>query len=115
MLPQGELAQIRDDEEGMRYMAVMELRPGTVRGNHLHQQKIEHVYIIQGQVELWMREGEGGKVEHLVLEAGDLAVIHPGVAHALRVTRPGWGIEFAPGRFDPADVRRVVVIPPSPG
>ena len=31
MLPQGELAQFHDGEEGMRYVASVELKPGTVR------------------------------------------------------------------------------------
>jgi len=112
MLPQGELAQIHADNQGMHYMAVMELLEGTVRGNHVHEHKLEHVYLVQGQVEMVVQNGEAGPRESMLIDPGDLVVIQPGVAHALRVVRAGWGVEFSPQRFDPADSRRVVLIPP---
>ncbi len=50
LLPQGELAQFHDAEEGIRYMAFIELLPGQVRGNHYHKVKEELVYVIRGEV-----------------------------------------------------------------
>lgn len=110
-LPQGELAQIHDHSEGMRYMAVMELIEGTVRGNHVHHRKLEHVYLVQGQVDLVVQDGETGSRESVLIDPGDLVVIQPGVAHALRVLRSGWGLEFSPQQFDPQDSHRVLLVP----
>ena len=113
LLPQGELAQIHDGVEGMRYMAVMELIEGTVRGNHVHARKVEHVYLVQGQVELWVRQDESGPRESMLISPGDLVIIQPGVEHALRVVQKGWGIEFSPQEYDPQDTRRVALLPPN--
>jgi hypothetical protein len=64
MLPQGELAQFYDGEEGVRYIASIELHAGTVRGNHYHKIKREYVYIISGKLRLLVQElGAPGKEE----------------------------------------------------
>src|SRR5436305_702140 len=52
MLPQGELAQFYDGDEGIRYIAQIELQAGSVRGNHYHKAKEEWVYLISGEVNL---------------------------------------------------------------
>lgn len=112
LLPQGELAQVHDADEGMRYLAFIELKPGTVRGNHFHRHKKEFIYIIKGTIDLVVEDidtdtGAAGRVIVTIrLEAGDLAVIEAGVAHALRVVEPGHAIEFSPSRFDAADTHR---------
>jgi mannose-6-phosphate isomerase-like protein (cupin superfamily) len=106
LLPQGELAQFYDADEPMRYFACLELRPGTVRGNHYHSIKEEWFYLAAGELLLVVEAIESKLRETIPLQAGDLAVIHPRVAHAYRVTRAGHAIEFAPRRFDPADTCR---------
>src|SRR2546423_14847110 len=100
-LPQGELAQFYDADDGVRYLAFIELRAGTVRGNHYHKVKEEWVYIIQGEVVLIAEEIETKARESVPLRAGDLAVIRMGIAHALQVREPGQAIELSTVRFDP--------------
>src|SRR5208283_1863182 len=41
LLPQGELAQVYDAEDAVRYIACLDLLAGTVRGNHYHKAKRE--------------------------------------------------------------------------
>jgi hypothetical protein len=106
MLPQGELAQIYDADEGIRYMAVIELRPDNARGNHYHKIKVEWVYVTAGEVLLVVEDVESRRRESVPMRAGDLAVIQTGIAHALRVTAPGEAIEFSGARFDAADIYR---------
>jgi len=106
MLPQGELAQIYDAEEGIRYMAVIELRRYNTRGNHYHKVKVEWVYVTAGEVLLVVEDIESRKRETVPLRAGDLALIQTGIAHALRVVATGEAIEFSAARFDPADIFR---------
>src|SRR5437870_12464864 len=50
LLPQGELAQFYDSDEPVRYLAFIELRAGSTRGNHYHQFKEEWLYLIQGEL-----------------------------------------------------------------
>jgi quercetin dioxygenase-like cupin family protein len=106
MLPQGELAQIYDAEEGIRYMAVIELRQENTRGNHYHKVKVEWVYVTAGEVLLVVEDVETKRRESIPLRVGDLAIIRTGVAHALQVVAPGEAIEFSGARFDAADIYR---------
>lgn len=105
-LPQGELAQFYDGDEPVRYIAFIELLAGTVRGNHYHKVKEEWLYVIQGQVRLELHDLGNAVRDSVLLEAGDLAIIPTGIAHALRVITPGQAVEFSPARFDPADIYR---------
>lgn len=105
MLTQGELAQFHDSEVSIHYIAALELKEGSVRGNHYHRKKMEHVYLMGGEMELIAQEMKSGERAEFVMQAGDLVIIQPGVAHAFRVRRPGVAVEFAPTRFDPSDIQ----------
>jgi dTDP-4-dehydrorhamnose 3,5-epimerase-like enzyme len=105
-LPQGELAQFHDSDEPMRYMASIELKSGTVRGNHYHKIKREYVYVVSGEIRLALQDLETNVREVLEISAGDLILIQPGVVHALEIKKDGMAIEFSPNRFDPKDTYR---------
>jgi quercetin dioxygenase-like cupin family protein len=111
MLPQGELANIYDSEDGLRYAALIEMKVGSVRGNHVHRVKEELVYVISGKLELVVQEIPEGEKVTLDLRPGDLIFISTGIAHALKPLESGMAIEFSKARFDPSDVQRVVLIP----
>jgi len=106
LLPQGELAQFYDGEEPLHYLAYIELRAGSVRGNHYHTTKQEWIYLVQGEAVLGVEDIETKARETLPLKAGDLAFISSGVAHAIRTVQPGHAIEFSSTRFDAADIHR---------
>jgi mannose-6-phosphate isomerase-like protein (cupin superfamily) len=106
LLPQGELAQFYDADEGMRYLAFIELLAGQVRGNHYHKVKEELVYIIRGEVWLSVADVNSQERASVVLQAGDLVVIRTGIAHAIRTVESGQAVEFSIARFDPADIHR---------
>ena len=107
LLPQGELAQFYDAHDGMRYLAFIELRAGTVRGNHYHKVKEEWLYVMRGEVVLMVQDMDSKARESVPLRAGDLVVIPTGIAHVLQVVSPGQAVEFSPARFDPLDIHRV--------
>jgi oxalate decarboxylase/phosphoglucose isomerase-like protein (cupin superfamily) len=111
VLAQGELAQIYDAEEGIRYIACIELTSGSVRGNHFHKLKAEWVYLLSGHADLVVKETDSGEAAVLKLAKGDIAFIATGVAHALRVTGAGEAIEFSPARFNPEDTYKHEVVP----
>jgi mannose-6-phosphate isomerase-like protein (cupin superfamily) len=105
-LPQGELAQFHDADLPMRYIAALELVAGTVRGNHYHTVKVEHVYVIRGALDVIAEEVLSGERLEVRIQPGDLVRIQPGVAHAFRAIESGEAVEFAPTRFDAADIHR---------
>lgn len=109
-LPQGNLAQIHDSEEGIRYIAMIDLVPGCVRGNHYHERKHELIYVISGAVELTVEDLETRVREQLVLETGDLVELPVRVAHALRTVRAGSAVEYSPVRVNREDVYRYPLV-----
>jgi hypothetical protein len=109
LLPQGELAQFYNADEGICYMAFIELLPGQVRGNHYHKVKEELVYVIRGEVLLGVATIDSKACASVPLRAGDLAVIRTGIAHVLRTVEPGQAIEFSKALFDPADIHPFLV------
>ncbi len=104
MLAQGELAQVHDSDEPIRYMAVIELRTGCVRGNHYHKVKRERIYVLHGKLSVVAEDVPTGARVSVPLQSGDLLLIQPGVAHALQTVEPGQAIEFGQVRFDAADI-----------
>ncbi|MCW5556478.1 MAG: cupin domain-containing protein [Verrucomicrobiae bacterium] len=111
-LPAGELAQLTGDADGeaFRYLACLELRAGTVRGNHLHRQRHERFYLISGAATLHFLDPASGGRASVDLLPGDLVQVAPGIAHALQVIESGRAVEFSPEAFDPTDTHRHVIL-----
>jgi uncharacterized cupin superfamily protein len=108
-LPQGELAHFSDGEK-IDYIAFVELQPGATRGNHYHRLKEEVVYVIRGEMVLFVEDTQTRARASLTLQAGDLAVVPTGIAHAYQTTRSGDAVEFSRARFDAADVHRFPLV-----
>ena len=106
LLPQGELAQFYDANEGVRYLAFIELLPGTVRGNHYHTVKEEWVYMIAGEAALIVEDIQTRERQSVPLKEGDLTLISTSIAHAIKVEKDGQAVEFSASRFDAADIHR---------
>jgi mannose-6-phosphate isomerase-like protein (cupin superfamily) len=106
LLPQGELTPIHESALAIHYIAFLELRQGTVRGNHYHNLKEEFFYLCRGECVLVCEDVLSKVRQSLALEAGDLVRISPGIAHALRVIHSGMGLEFSPARFNASDTLR---------
>src|SRR5438445_5871381 len=94
LLPQGELAQFWDGEQPISYIAYIELRAGTVRGNHYHKDKEEHVYVVTGELTLLVEDVQTHERDSVPLKGGDLVSIPTMLAHTLRVSASGSAIEF---------------------
>ena len=115
-LPQGDLAQIHNADEPIRYLAAIELKPGSIRGNHVHRIKREFLYLTSGRLRLALQDCATGETASTELSAGDLVLIPPGIAHALCPLEPGLAVEFSPAVLDPTDTERHVLVPPgNPG
>lgn len=108
LLPQGELAQVLSgtNDGPMRYLAVIKLLPGCIRGNHYHKTKTEWVYLVEGRVRLGVSQGIGSEPIFLEVSPGDLVFISPQIYHAFNPLTGGLAIEFSDVAFDAADVYR---------
>jgi uncharacterized RmlC-like cupin family protein len=109
LLPQGELAQFYDGNDPIHYIAFIELKAGTQRGNHFHKQKFEWIYVLTGEFLLRAEDVETHERQSLTVRGGDLLNIRPGLAHVLDIHQSGQAIEFSPARFDQGDTYRYVV------
>jgi mannose-6-phosphate isomerase-like protein (cupin superfamily) len=110
VLPQGELAQFYDGEQGIRYIAFAELKPESVRGNHYHNVKEEFVYVVSGETLLVVEDIQSKERASTDLKAGDLVFIPTRIAHALRPIQSGQAVEFSSAKFDAADVHRFPLV-----
>jgi len=110
LLPQGELAQFHDGPVPIHYQAYIELRDGTVRGNHYHEVKEEFIYLIQGELQLVIEDIDSKARDSVTLQAGDIAFISTRVAHALKTLRNGHAIEFSKAQFDATDTHRYPLV-----
>lgn len=109
MSPKGELAVLCDGGLAVRYIACLELRQGVERGHHYHKARREYFYVIAGEATLRLEEVSGGEKATVLLRAGDLVFIGPGIAHVFAPLADGHAMEFAEERFDAADIHRWVV------
>jgi len=102
-LAQGELAQVYDGADGIRYLAYVELRSDAIRGNHYHEVKEEVIYVIDGEILLMVEDPVSKERVSFPLVSGELTIIPVGIAHAFRTVAAGHAIEWSRVRFDPAD------------
>lgn len=104
LLPQGELAQVYDEQPGIQYLAYIELSKEAIRGNHYHKRKNEFIYIITGSILLQIQEVSTGERASIEAGVGDLVFIPVGIAHCFKTIESGHAIEFSVEAFDAADI-----------
>lgn len=110
MLPQGELALLHNSEDPICYLAWIELKPGVLRGNHYHRVKREHLYLIQGTARVCLLDLETQERLELQINAGDLILIEPGIAHVIESQESSHAVEYSPVPMDIGDTYRHVVV-----
>ncbi len=82
--------------EPFAYLHVAEFRAaGDRRAFHAHPEHTERLYLFSGAVRLLARHG--GAAIDITLQAGDLAVFAPGVAHGLIAETPALAVAFGNG------------------
>ena len=81
----GWVAMFSDPLPPMSGLHLPHLRPGTVRGNHLHPDAAEHLVVVHGVCRLVCADPTSGKVEEYRLTAPPALRVSlaPGIAHAV--------------------------------
>jgi mannose-6-phosphate isomerase-like protein (cupin superfamily) len=78
---------------------------GVRRGFHVHANHTEHFYVFLGSLRLLARKDV--ETVDLVLSAGDMAVLGPGVAHGLTAREPTIAVILGHGADPIHDVQPV--------
>jgi quercetin dioxygenase-like cupin family protein len=82
--------------EPFAYLHAVEFRsPGDRRGFHVHVGHTERVYVFSGTLRLVA--AAGGERTEIVLGAGSLATLEPGVAHGFVAESPCLAVLFGSG------------------
>jgi dTDP-4-dehydrorhamnose 3,5-epimerase-like enzyme len=84
---------------------------GSVRGNHVHWEATEHLFITTGEVRLYVEDVKAGRREDIHLKAGALVVMRPGIAHAIVALTESTLISIAEGADSLIDRERHVLLP----
>jgi mannose-6-phosphate isomerase-like protein (cupin superfamily) len=110
----GEMAQIFNrTNEAFRHLVYWELdsvKSGQERGHHYHERKIEHFYVLTGELELSLKDLEGFDNKRLLVKAGNRLAISPRVAHAFRSLTYSQVLEYSPEPYDPSDTHPYQVV-----
>lgn len=81
----GAIFDILDGEE-VRHVGRITSVEGSVRGNHYHQEQKQWMYIVEGAIDLFLkdiRNDEDAEIRRLGMEAGDVVYIPPRVVHTI--------------------------------
>jgi quercetin dioxygenase-like cupin family protein len=103
MLEKGELSQIYNSEEPVHHIAYLEYPANSIRGGHYHPEREEKIYIIGGEMILAVEDLESEKIEKCQIEEGDIVIISPKTAHAIKTVEAGQAIEFSSQIFKPEE------------
>jgi len=113
----GEMAQILNrSNQAFKQLVYWELdsaKSGEERGHHYHEKKIEHFYVVTGELELLFKDLESSVSKKLLVKAGNRLDICPRVAHAFRSLTYSQVLEYSPEPYDPSDTHsyKVIVTP----
>jgi dTDP-4-dehydrorhamnose 3,5-epimerase-like enzyme len=89
-------------EEPISHVAVITSKKGSVRGNHYHPEQVQYEYLISGSYESVSKDlrKKDSKEEKMTIEAGDLVITPPMVAHAMKFTEDSIMLNLTTGKRD---------------
>jgi len=98
----GQCAQLTPDESPI-HVAVLEIKEGTVRGDHYHKLVEEIFYIVYGTIVLTAWNIETRIYETYTLRSGDKAYIPPFHMHRFFATKDTLLVEYSLTPYDKND------------
>ena len=104
--PRGELALI---EDGMRFkhLGYFSLKSGRgfYRGGHYHTKKVEHFYVISGNLLVQLVDLDTQEKSRVRIGEGRRVTIYPNCAHRFMAEEEAQVIEYFDSLYDPEDDR----------
>ncbi|MBX4211059.1 hypothetical protein KW783_03765 [Candidatus Parcubacteria bacterium] len=74
----------------MDHVAIINSKPGVLRGNHYHKETTQHMLITKGSLEYWHKDvGSKEPAKMVVAREGDLVSTPPLEIHALVILKDG--------------------------
>jgi quercetin dioxygenase-like cupin family protein len=77
----GEIRDLIRDEK-LNAVTLVRTKQGAVRGNHVHRQTAQWIYMLEGRVR-WVSRGADDRLQELVVGPGELVVSPPNEPHAM--------------------------------
>ncbi len=114
LTPAGELVLLANGSP-VHFLAFLTFVPDAVRGNHVHHQRQEWLYIIDGRVEARFYDTLHDTFLETALSGGMLVWMPPGCAHAYRASGPASAIECSTSPYNPTDTIAYLLYPHSGG
>jgi len=91
--------------EAMHYIGYIEFSPNVPRGNHYHNKRYENICIIKGSVKVRYYFPQDRSIYYdVVLNAGDIVCVKPGLAHNYISESGAVAVEYALQNYEQADV-----------
>lgn len=90
-------------EKPITHVAIITSKKGSIRANHYHPKQWQYEYLISGEYESTtkdLRKGDDAPTEKRIIEAGDLVITPPMVAHAMRFTQDSTMLNMTDGQRD---------------
>lgn len=90
-------------EKPITSVAVITSKAGSIRANHYHPDQWQYVYLVSGKYETYGKDldEENAEVVKQEVNAGDLAITPPMVAHAMKFVEDSVMLNLTTGSRDP--------------
>jgi len=83
----------------IEHVAIIKTKAGSIRGNHYHKKTVQHVLILEGQMEYWTQPYDKSKeVEMKLLNPGDMVTSPEMEIHAMTFPTDNKFIVFTVGK-----------------
>jgi len=83
-------------QESINYVTVITSKKGALRGNHVHKETVQYVYVMEGKLKA-LSQMPGEPVSMAVLSKGDLIVNVPHEGHAFEALEDTTFLVFTRG------------------
>ncbi len=105
----GEIANIL--EAPINHVAIITTKKGGIRANHYHPEQIQYVYLISGKFESHSKDlrKKDAKEEKVLVQAGDLIITPPMIAHAMRFLEDSVFLNLTTADRDPKNYEKHTV------
>lgn len=72
------------DNPNIKSILLITSKAGSIRSNHFHKKDSHYCYIVSGKAEWREKPVDGGELESVILEAGDMVFTPPMIVHTVK-------------------------------